>query len=129
MTTKYDIKVWRQMLTEVRAANARMRQRINNKEVNGFVIVSNTFDHCVGSDENNCATAEVIAFSTQPVVLRKANAERLARDFKAYCGPDERRIYWHVMNALQYYERLITRNENMIELLEDTLAKHPVAAI
>ena len=123
MNGQYDIKVWKQMVTDMKAANEQMRERINKKQVNGYVIVSNTFDHCVGSDENNCATAEVIAFSTQPFVFRKPNAERLARTFKAYCGRDEQRIYWQVINVLEYYKRLINRNERTIEILQEALAR------
>ena len=127
MEAKYDISVWKQAVAEMQAANKRMRERINGQQVKGYVIVSNTFDHCVGSDANNCATAEVRAFSTQPVVLKQQNAERLAREFKAYCGRDERRIYWQVMNVMEYYKRLISRNESTIELLQETLAKHAEA--
>lgn len=119
---KYDILVLEQAVEQMKAANKRMRESINKKLVNGYVIVSNTFDHCVGSDENNCATAEVIAFGTQPFVFRKPNAERMAREFKAYCGRDERRIYWQVMNVLEYYRRLIARNERTIEITQDVLA-------
>lgn len=121
MTGQYDIKVWQQAVEAMQAANVAMRERINSKPT-GYVIVSNTFDHCVGSDENKCATAEVIAFSTQPAVLHKQNAERLAQSFKAYCGRDERRIYWQVMNVLEYYKRLISRNERTIELMQEALA-------
>ena len=123
MEAKYDIKVWEQMLTDVKAANAMMRQRINKKQTLGYVIVSNTFNHCVCSDESRFATVQVIAYSTQPEVLHKANAERLARDFKAYCGRDKQPIYWQVMNVLEYYKRLITVNERTIEILQEALAR------
>lgn len=123
MKTKYDIKVWQQMLTDVQAANKRMRSRINEKQMLGYVIVSTTFDHCVCSDANRCATVQVIAYSTQPEVLQKANAERLARDFKAYCGNGAQRIFWQVMNVLEYYRRLVTLNERTIEILQEALAR------
>ena len=118
---KYDMEVWQQAVTQMQDANKVMRERINSKP-NGYVIVSNTFDHCVGCDDKRYATAEVIAFSTQPVVLQRNNAERLARTFKAYCGRDEQRIYWQVMNVLEYYKRLINRNEQTIQLMQDVLA-------
>ena len=119
---KYDILVLEQAVEQMKAANKRMRERINKKQVNGYVIVSNTFNHCVGSDANNCATAQVIAFSTQPFVFRKPNAERMAREFKAWCGRDEQRIYWQVMNVLEYYRRLIARNERMIGITQDVIS-------
>ena len=118
---KYDMEVWQQAVTQMQDANKVMRERINSKP-KGYVIVSNTFDSCVGCDDKRYATAEVIAFSTQPVVLQRNNAERLARTFKAYCGRDEQRIYWQVMNVLEYYKRLINRNEQTIQLMQDVLA-------
>lgn len=118
---KYDMEVWQQAVTQMQDANKVMRERINSKP-KGYVIVSNTFDHCVGCDDKRYATAEVIAFSTQPVVLKRDNAERLARTFKAYCGRDKQRIYWQVMNVLEYYKRLINRNEQTIQLMQDVLA-------
>lgn len=122
MPQQYDIKVWQQMLTDVKAANTKMRQRIDSKAQTGYVVISNTFDHCVCSDENRCATVQVVACNTEPVIMPKSNAERIANTFKAYCGVSEqRRICWQVMNVLEYYRRLVTRNERMIEILEEAL--------